>query len=88
MSEPAEHDPAAVQSQLAQIWRDALSREAVAADDHFFDLGGDSLAATLIAAGAEEVFAVEIGPGDVYANPTLEYFTRTVLEKLAEKAAR
>lgn len=68
------------------IWRDILRNDAIAPDDHLFDLGGDSLSTTLIAAAAEQAFSVEILPGDVYANPTVKYFALHIDALRAEAA--
>lgn len=45
---PAEPPRGRLQALLAEIWREVLGAEGIGAADNFFDLGGDSLKATLV----------------------------------------
>jgi len=57
---------------LAAIWVDLLRLQSVQRHDNFFDLGGHSLIAVLLAVRVREVFGVELPIDDVYAaNVTL-----------------
>ncbi|MEV6927477.1 SDR family oxidoreductase, partial [Dactylosporangium sp. NPDC051485] len=55
-------DPAetATLTQLAAIWTDVLGQHDISPSDRFRDLGGDSLAATRVAARIRHRFAVEV----------------------------
>lgn len=53
---------------LAAIWVDLLKLPSVRRSDNFFDLGGHSLVAVLLAVRAREVFGVELPIDDVYAS--------------------
>lgn len=53
---------------LAAIWADLLKLRSVRRSDNFFDLGGHSLVAVLLAVRAREVFGVELPIDDVYAS--------------------
>lgn len=53
------------EAKLAAIWQDVLSIDAVGTDDEFFDLGGDSFAATTLAAEIEASFGLRFAPSDI-----------------------
>jgi amino acid adenylation domain-containing protein len=59
------------EAELAGIWRRILGRPAVGADDHFFSIGGDSLAAVRMIAETEERFGIELPVQTVFEAPTL-----------------
>jgi thioesterase domain-containing protein/acyl carrier protein len=59
------------EKRLAEIWRQVLQMDAVGRLDDFFDLGGDSFAATTIAAEIEASFGVRFAPGDLISLSTV-----------------
>lgn len=73
---------------MAEIWADLLARETVEAEDDFFQLGGDSLVATLLAAIVEERFGVALQTVDVFRHPRLDAFVEMVAERAAGRDAR
>lgn len=64
-----------VQSRLASIWAEVLSKPAVASGDNFFDLGGESLAAVQIVARASELVGRSVPFEALFRSPTLEAFS-------------
>jgi acyl transferase domain-containing protein len=56
---------------LAGVWRDLIGVERIDRDDDFFELGGDSLLATMLAARLVEVFGVEVPLRSLFEGPTL-----------------
>ena len=56
---------------LCRLWTDVLGVPAVGADDDFFALGGDSLAATQLATLATEAFGVAATVAHVFEVPVL-----------------
>ncbi len=62
----------ATQRRLAAVWREILGVDRVGANDDFFALGGNSLAATRLVARVGETFGVRLGPVQVFTHPTLE----------------
>jgi thioesterase domain-containing protein/acyl carrier protein len=56
---------------LAEIWQDVLGLDAVGVLDDFFDLGGDSFAATALAAEVEATFNVRFGPSNIISFSTI-----------------
>src|SRR5438094_8264855 len=73
MNDPAFTDPDLV-SKLGDIWSDVIGLP-VKADDDFFALGGDSIAATHIMGRATEVFGLEL--------PVQMIFEAAMLQDLA-----
>src|SRR5260221_5148462 len=67
----APHPPrTAVEQAMVDIWRQVLPAGAVSPESDFYDLGGDSLLATQIAARARQVFGVELDPMELLDQPT------------------
>lgn len=58
-------------SDLAAIWEQLLNRKVSREDAHFFDLGGDSIAATVAAVMIEEKFGLRVDTGFVFRWPLL-----------------
>jgi amino acid adenylation domain-containing protein len=58
---------------LAAIWSQVLeiSNEEIGKNSHFFEIGGDSLAAARVVAYIKEKLGVEIGMSEVFENPRL-----------------
>ena len=65
---------------LAGFWAEALEWPDIGHDDDYFELGGDSLQATAIAAHVFEVLGVEIHMGTFTNHPTLAEFAVAVDE--------
>ncbi len=61
----------ALEQVLAGIWRDVLRVPDVGAFDHFFDLGGHSLAATRVVTQIQEVFLLEVPLRLLFESPVL-----------------
>ncbi|WP_049660759.1 non-ribosomal peptide synthetase, partial [Kitasatospora sp. MY 5-36] len=75
--DPAETEPAGrvaprtpTEEAVAEIWAEAL-HTAVGATDDFFQLGGDSMRALLIASRANDAFGVTLTPRDVLVSRTV-----------------
>jgi len=67
-----------VEEGLAEIWAEVLRRDAVGAQDHFFEVGGQSLLATQITSRIRERFAVEVPVRTLFQHPVLEDLARAV----------
>lgn len=57
---------------LARIWGEALALDAVGRDADFFDLGGDSMLATLVALSARREWRVEFSVRLIFDAPVLK----------------
>lgn len=56
---------------LGGVWRRILNVPGVSADDHFFSIGGDSLAAVRMIAETEQRFQIELPVQAIFEAPTL-----------------
>ncbi len=75
----------AIEEQLATIWRKVLGIERVGVHDNFFDLGGDSLAATgLLAAISEKFDCGKLPMGGLMVSPTIAQMA-ALLSKAASR---
>ena len=72
---------------LAGIWQRQLRVDAVAPDDHYYALGGDSMAAVQMIVEAEARFGVQLSMHWLLAAPTLEGLARTIDTATAQPAA-
>ncbi|HEY0283259.1 MAG TPA: amino acid adenylation domain-containing protein, partial [Rhizomicrobium sp.] len=61
---------------LADIWNRVLDRERVGIHDNFFEIGGDSLRATIMLARANKEFEADVALGAVFDNPTVAALAR------------
>jgi acyl carrier protein len=61
----------ALEQQLAGIWQDVLELECVGIHDNFYDLGGDSLAATKIVAQIVKQLRLELALRSLFQAPTV-----------------
>jgi amino acid adenylation domain-containing protein len=73
----ADADPAVLE-EVRRIWSEVLGVREVANDADFFDLGGDSLLATHLAALLREQLAVEVPLRTIFEQPSLADFTQAV----------
>ncbi|WPN28582.1 non-ribosomal peptide synthetase [Pseudomonas sp. P5_109] len=63
-----------LQSLIGRIWCEQLQVKQVGADDHFFLLGGNSIAATQVVARLREELGLELNLRLLFEAPTLEAF--------------
>jgi amino acid adenylation domain-containing protein/non-ribosomal peptide synthase protein (TIGR01720 family) len=66
---------------VALIWKKVLKNEIIEAGDSFFDLGGHSLMANRVLNEVKKEFRLQLDFEDMFANPTLEAFTRLIEER-------
>ncbi|MGS0894218.1 amino acid adenylation domain-containing protein [Burkholderia stagnalis] len=71
---------------LAAIWRDVLNVEQVGRSDHFFDLGGHSLAAVRVATRVAERLGRDVPVRALFEAPVLAQYAREVAD--APRAAQ
>ncbi|WP_369987355.1 non-ribosomal peptide synthetase [Pseudomonas xanthosomatis] len=74
----------ALQARIAGIWRELLKVEAVAADDHFLLLGGNSIAATQVTARLADELGIQLSLRTLFEAPTLAQYCAAVAAILAE----
>lgn len=69
-----------VECRLAAAWQKALNVTGIGLDDDFFELGGDSLAATELAAAVSSEFDAPFQPSMVFRFPTVAAMARRVAD--------
>ncbi|WP_095155656.1 non-ribosomal peptide synthetase, partial [Pseudomonas sp. Irchel 3E13] len=70
--------PSNLQELVARTWREHLQIEDVAAADHFFLLGGNSIVATQVVASLREALGIELNLRLLFEAPTLEGFVAAI----------
>ncbi|MDZ3993046.1 non-ribosomal peptide synthetase [Pseudomonas sp. Teo4] len=73
-----------LQVRIAAVWREILKIEAVAADDHFLLLGGNSIAATQVTARLADDLGIDLGLRTLFEAPTLADYSAAVAQVLAQ----
>ncbi len=68
---PYEAPETATEWVVAQIWSGLLGRERIGRSDNFFDLGGQSLAATQLGARVRQALRVEVPIASIFEHPTV-----------------
>ncbi|MGC9741597.1 non-ribosomal peptide synthetase [Pseudomonas sp. P1B16] len=77
-----------LQARIAAVWRDVLKVEAVAADDHFLLLGGNSIAATQATARLADELGINLGLRTLFEAPLLGEYSAAVAAIVAEGGAQ
>lgn len=72
---------------LVQIWQRVLGLDQVGIHDNFFELGGHSLLATQVIARANDAFAVQLTPGDIFDVNTIAELAVVVTQQMAANSA-
>lgn len=72
--------PGALESAITTIWCDVLGVERVSVSEDFFALGGQSLAATQVAARLRDAFAVDLPATAVFEHPTVAELALAIAE--------
>lgn len=70
-----------VQKVMAEVWAEILKVERVGINDNFFELGGDSLKIIQLTAKVNEALKVQLNPGVIYTNPTVQLLSQKLLEQ-------
>ncbi|WP_122438388.1 non-ribosomal peptide synthetase [Pseudomonas viridiflava] len=65
-------------AKVADVWCEQLQREPISADDHFFLLGGNSIAATQVVAKLREVLGIDLSLRLLFEAPTLSAFVAQI----------
>jgi amino acid adenylation domain-containing protein len=71
-----------VEQMLAQIWQELLGVQRVGRHDHFFEIGGHSLALTQLSLRIKELHGADVGIARLYASHTLQDMAATIAAHL------
>ena len=88
LSIPLEDPQSETEKKLAEIWQQALDIDKIGRLDDFFELGGDSLAATSLAAEIEASFGIRFAPGDIISLSTVAAQAAALAPSAPSHAAR
>ncbi|AWN22234.1 hypothetical protein DKM44_02435 [Deinococcus irradiatisoli] len=72
----------AFELELAKIWEAVLEQSEIGSQDHFFELGGNSLGVMRVSARVRATFGVDVPLAALFQNPTLAGMARQVEEAL------
>jgi acyl-CoA synthetase (AMP-forming)/AMP-acid ligase II/acyl carrier protein len=75
-----------VEELLAVLWAEVLKVERVGVDDHFLDLGGDSMLATLLVSRIRQELRLEVSLRSMFDAPTVAEQAGVVLELFLHQA--
>jgi acyl-CoA synthetase (AMP-forming)/AMP-acid ligase II/acyl carrier protein len=67
-----------VERTLTSIWRDVLQLESVSVDDHFFELGGDSLKSTQVINRVRGAYGVDLSFLSFFETPTVAQMAASI----------
>src|SRR4051794_12659388 len=76
-----------IDARLGQLWNEILVCGDLRADDDFFDLGGDSLAATTLMRRIQEIFVVELPVAALLTHSTFGGMSGWIAQKQQQAAA-
>jgi acyl carrier protein len=68
----------ALESEIANIWREILGVQDIALDEDFFELGGTSLHAARVVTKTRAAFGVKLSARTLFEHPTLAAFAGQV----------
>ena len=86
LATPWEEPQTEAELKLADIWQQVLGIDTAGAADDFFELGGDSFAATALAAEIEATFNVRFAPSDVINLATIAEQARGIAAAIVHGA--
>jgi acyl carrier protein len=73
---PASRAGSEIETRLRRLWREVLGVESIAPDDDFFDLGGDSLLATILVSLIEAELGRMTSVADIFGHPSIREMVR------------
>jgi amino acid adenylation domain-containing protein len=76
-----------IESALARIWGELLFVDQVGAHDNFFDLGGNSLVASLVISRVIQTFNLELPIKALFLSPTVAEMAAIITQKQGERAS-
>ncbi|GKU77856.1 non-ribosomal peptide synthetase [Paenibacillus sp. L3-i20] len=72
---------------LHSIWQDVLKKESIGIDDHFLELGGNSLQAAYVAARLEDSLGADITLGDLFRHTTIRTLAAFIDKSISENTS-
>ncbi|GCE15770.1 type I polyketide synthase [Tengunoibacter tsumagoiensis] len=75
------------EQKMAEIWQAALGIEKVGLDDHFFELGGNSLIGMVIISQIKKEFSLEVSAASLFEGPTIHALLEILFPQQQEQPA-
>ncbi|MCP4178787.1 MAG: amino acid adenylation domain-containing protein, partial [bacterium] len=75
-----------IEKSLLDIWIDILDRDKISVNDHFFDVGGNSLLLIRLVSKLSIVFDIEISITNIFKYPTIKKLSNYIKELKLEKS--
>ncbi|MCU0288096.1 MAG: amino acid adenylation domain-containing protein, partial [Acidobacteria bacterium] len=76
------------EKKIAEIWQDQLGIDRIGSSDDFFELGGDSLKATVMITKIHKKLNVKVTLADMFKGPTIRELARVIIQSDTEKYAQ
>jgi amino acid adenylation domain-containing protein/FkbH-like protein len=77
----------AIELELTRIWEEVLRIEPIGIEDHFFELGGNSLMAVRVAARIEKAFGRKLPLASIFTAPTVEKLAVVIRDEMRDDSA-
>lgn len=74
------------EQKIAEIWAQSLALEKVGIQDHFFELGGNSLIGMMIISRLEKEFNTKLSAAILYEGPTVSTLSEMIQPKLEKES--
>ncbi len=71
-----------VQAKLTALWSEILNRTSIAPDQHFFDIGGDSLSALALIGKINQQFAINLSVVVLFEQPTISALAKLIKQQV------
>ncbi len=72
----ASREHAEIETRLRRLWREVLGVASIGLDDNFFDLGGDSLLATILVSQIEAELGKRTSVVEIFSHPSIREMVR------------
>lgn len=79
MSKDQQYELRQIQNEVSEIWQKELNVPVLQDSDDFFSQSGDSLNMLNMLFRVNSAFRIELSPGALFENPTLQGFSLAVL---------
>ncbi|HLP45175.1 MAG TPA: amino acid adenylation domain-containing protein [Candidatus Kapabacteria bacterium] len=73
------------EKKVAEVWQNHLGIDSIGINDDFFELGGDSLKATMVIAKIQKVTNVKLSLTDMFKGPTIRELAKNIKSSSDEK---
>ncbi|KPV57050.1 hypothetical protein QJ48_24325 [Paenibacillus sp. A3] len=75
------------EAKLAEIWQDVLGVSSIGIDDHFFEVGGNSLSLIKLLSNIKSVFGVALELNSLYKHPTIRLAAQYIVTEEYRRAS-